>query len=285
MDTLDNHNNNQLQQNIDNQIARKMWCHTCKFEFQTANSTSFECVKCKNDFCEEIEPQIEQIDDPRQFVPFGEEQNQTNNQQQFQRNVQNSQQNNLQNVQYPQQNNRMGSASTIRTNINRQGQGQGQPTLSYSISIQSTQLENPFFGINNLISNLFPVTSQRTGLFGMNDNNFDNIIDFLMRNDPNVYGTPPASENSISNLPTVTFSTEQVKEETLCECSVCKEEFTEGEQLVKMPCNHMYHSSCLVTWLKMHNSCPTCRYELPTDNQDYERRKQQRNNQNQNRRN
>ncbi|KAL4494113.1 hypothetical protein ABPG72_016069 [Tetrahymena utriculariae] len=282
MDTLDNHNN-ELQQNIDNQLARKMWCHLCKFEFQTANLTSFECVKCKNDFCEEIEPQIEQVDDPRQFVPYGEEQNQANNQQQFQRNVQNSQSNNFQNNQFPFQNNRFGTASTVRTNINRQG---GQPSISYSIQIQSTQ--NPILGINNIISNLFPVTSQRVGLFGMSDNNFDNIIDFLMRNDQNIYGTPPASENSITNLPTVTFSKEQVKEETLCECSVCKEEFIEGEQVVKMPCNHIYHNSCLVAWLKMHNSCPTCRYELPTDNQDYERRKQQRqerNNQNQNRRN
>ncbi|KAL4465965.1 hypothetical protein ABPG74_004202 [Tetrahymena malaccensis] len=283
MDTLDNHNNNQLQQSIDNQIARKMWCHTCKFEFQTTNMTTFECVKCKNDFCEEIEPQIEQVDDPRQFVPFGEEQNQNSNQQQFQRNTQNSQSNNFQNMQYPQQNNRFGSSQIFPQMINRQG---GQPTVSYSIQIQSTI--NPMLGINNLLSNLLPNTFQRTGLLGMNDNNIDNIIDFLMRNDPNVYGTPPASENSITNLPTVTFSKEQVKEETLCECSVCKDEFTEGEQLVKMPCNHLYHSSCLVTWLKMHNSCPTCRHELPTDNQDYERKKQQRqerNNQNQNRRN
>lgn len=29
-----------------------------------------------------------------------------------------------------------------------------------------------------------------------------------MRNDPNVYGTPPAAETSINSLPVVTFSKE-----------------------------------------------------------------------------
>lgn len=36
-----------------------------------------------------------------------------------------------------------------------------------------------------------------TGIMGMN---MENILDFIMRNDPNQYGTPPATENSIKNL-------------------------------------------------------------------------------------
>jgi hypothetical protein len=42
-----------------------------------------------------------------------------------------------------------------------------------------------------------------------------------------------------------------------------------------MPCAHHYHKECLLPWLNERNSCPVCRYELPTDDEDFERRKRQ----------
>ena len=60
-----------------------------------------------------------------------------------------------------------------------------------------------------------------------------------------------------------------------CICA-CREDLQVGEEVQIMPCNsnHVYHADCLAPWLKAHNSCPVCRFELPTDDMVYERKKE-----------
>ncbi|WJX15357.1 RING-type E3 ubiquitin transferase [Trifolium repens] len=99
----------------------------------------------------------------------------------------------------------------------------------------------------------------------------EQLIQQLAENDPNRYGTPPASKNAVKNLPTVTVDDELLNSE-LNQCAVCQDEFEKGSQVRQMPCKHVYHDDCLLPWLELHNSCPVCRYELPTDDADYENR-------------
>lgn len=42
-------------------------------------------------------------------------------------------------------------------------------------------------------------------------------------------------------------------------CAICRDPM---ESAKKLPCNHIFHQSCLRGWLEQHHSCPTCRYSL-----------------------
>ncbi|KAG4910019.1 hypothetical protein JHK84_055905 [Glycine max] len=97
----------------------------------------------------------------------------------------------------------------------------------------------------------------------------EQFIQQLADNDPNRYGTPPAAKDAVENLPTITVDDELLNSE-LNQCAVCQDEFEKGSLVTQMPCKHAYHGDCLIPWLRLHNSCPVCRYELPTDDADYE---------------
>ncbi|WOL09820.1 hypothetical protein Cni_G18573 [Canna indica] len=100
----------------------------------------------------------------------------------------------------------------------------------------------------------------------------EQLIQQLAENDPNRYGTPPASKSAVESLPDVEI-TDGLLATDEAHCSVCMDMFETGVVAKRMPCNHIYHEECILPWLELHNSCPVCRYELPTDDPDYERHK------------
>ena len=43
------------------------------------------------------------------------------------------------------------------------------------------------------------------------------------------------------------------------------EELSIGKEAIFMPCGHSFDPDCLKPWLKDHNTCPVCRFEMPTE--------------------
>ncbi|RDX92190.1 putative E3 ubiquitin-protein ligase RHC1A, partial [Mucuna pruriens] len=111
-------------------------------------------------------------------------------------------------------------------------------------------------------SSLFPELAWGAciSLFYGNGLRFGNRLQDFMEQD-NANHQLGASQSSIDAIPTIEITYEHLN--NYSKCPVCMERFEVGCEARKMPCDHIYHSDCIVQWLVRHNSCPVCRVELP----------------------
>ena len=227
--------------NITNQssIIKKYWCHICKKGFSHIydDKNDIQCIYCGKTFCEILETEdTSNQSHPINFTPF----------------ILNNNNSEINNPNRNENNNNNGNINNNRRNI-------------FEIINGRRRRTNALF---DLITNFYII---------QNDNDYiDNIINYIMLNDPNKYGNPPAAKKAVEKLKKYKINEEKIKEFGFeNSCAVCKDEFNIGEECLSMPCNHYFHGNCLLPWLKERNSCPVCRYELPTDDKDFEEMKKQ----------
>jgi hypothetical protein len=48
-------------------------------------------------------------------------------------------------------------------------------------------------------------------------------------------------------------------------CIICTDSYRKDQIVLQLPvCKHTFHEECVLQWLRQHNTCPYCRYELPS---------------------
>ncbi|GBM34230.1 E3 ubiquitin-protein ligase RNF115 [Araneus ventricosus] len=70
-------------------------------------------------------------------------------------------------------------------------------------------------------------------------------------------GPPPLPKEKIDEIPTVNICQEQVDKNL--QCTVCMEDFEQGEPVRRLTCDHHFHDNCIIPWLELHGTCPICR--------------------------
>lgn len=124
-----------------------------------------------------------------------------------------------------------------------------------------------------------PTGQAQFGDYILSQSALDRFIDQLMQQQQ-PRGPPPASEESIKNLPRIQVGSDWFKNQDITDCSVCKDEFEIDQTLVQMPCKHSYHPECIEPWLKTNGTCPICRYSISMSQDEYDELQRQRREQN-----
>ena len=65
----------------------------------------------------------------------------------------------------------------------------------------------------------------------------------------------PASVNA--GLRTRVFESENMNGQT--DRRICISDYVDGGELMVLPCQHSFHSSCVQHWLRQNTTCPVCR--------------------------
>lgn len=123
--------------------------------------------------------------------------------------------------------------------------------------------------LNNLVQMTQPIMAQF-----LQSHNISNLFNTFV--DTNETSFRPASKEEISRLSKEVIDKLNVEKFSIMDCCICSECFKEGEIINNLECGHYHHLECILLWLKKHNNCPVCRYELKTDDIQYELKKKKR---------
>lgn len=132
---------------------------------------------------------------------------------------------------------------------------------------QQEQRQQPYLVHSMIITFEIPASQVNLPEF----QNMDELLNRLFQQ-AQPRGPPPASKSFIDNLSE--FEYNENENNLSNNCVICQEQYSNGEKVTKLPCEHIYHKECISNWLKLHNTCPTCRREFETENPELQSSKQ-----------
>jgi hypothetical protein len=87
----------------------------------------------------------------------------------------------------------------------------------------------------------------------------DGILSSSFENDTDVYKNV-LSDEGYKQLKVIKYNSSLVKESV---CPITREEFKEDEEVIQLPCQHVFNKEAIKTWLEKECAiCPICRKEL-----------------------
>ena len=74
----------------------------------------------------------------------------------------------------------------------------------------------------------------------------------------------PLGRDGVEKFPKREYAGNDKERDT--NCCICSEDFKSGQEVRELPCQHLFHPSCIDEWMNHSLVCPLCRLDLSGDN-------------------
>ncbi len=99
------------------------------------------------------------------------------------------------------------------------------------------------------------------GGVSVGDQALENLLHHILMNESS-YRTRGVDPDEIKKLRRLSVD-ESTDIQELGPCGISMDDFEPGDVAVVLPCNHAYKENLILHWFETHQTCPSCRKELP----------------------
>ena len=104
-----------------------------------------------------------------------------------------------------------------------------------------------------------------------NDNNNDNrnnenrnlFETFLFSLRDSLFASSLKEKDKLEKIPEFSInSTIELNKFKSKNCTICLEDFKVKDKLIYLPCFHLFHKDCIISWAKENSICPLCKIDI-----------------------
>ena len=95
----------------------------------------------------------------------------------------------------------------------------------------------------------------------MRENSIEEHVDNLF-NLGNIDNAGPIKKDLLNKLPENKIDDINKLNEENKKCLICLEEYVNNDNVIYLPCFHIFHKKCITQWIKKQANCPLCKINI-----------------------